>query len=65
MLDMTQKIFNSNNARIKCDLEFKQHYWMIRSSHNNFSIGGIHYSGIVGDDYTDSVISFLPVVCSI
>ena len=65
MLGMTPKILNSNNARIKCDLEFKRFYWGTRSLHNKSLIGGIHYSGIVGNNYTDSVISFLPVVCSI
>ena len=65
MLDMTQKIFNSYKLRIKMNLKFKRFYWGTRSLHNKSSIGGIDYSGFVGNDYTDSVISFLPVVCSI
>ena len=61
---MEQKIFNSDKSIIKMNLEFKRHYWYLRSLHNKSSIGCIDFTGFVYRYCTDSYNSFLPV-CSI
>ena len=51
---MEQKIFNSNKSRIKCNLNFEQYYWQLRSACNDYyyAYSAVNFYGGVNNFHT-------------
>ena len=58
---MERKIFNSYKSRIKCNLNFEQYYWQLRSVVGNTRK---FFASNVGDFYID-LNCFIAPTCAI
>ena len=64
---MEQKIFNSYESRVKCDLKFERDWQRGRSAHrrNNVVVSGVNVHGAVSVYYAYNKVIAVAPVCTI